>query len=218
VLLITAAVRDELEPLLADADFTVLSDTVFRHVRKPVLVAAAGIGLVDFAAGLKDLFFRFGISRALLTGTCGVYPDAATRWPLNSLVSPARITLGDTAEALGSGYFPKSMACCCRRDGAWEEILPGVERRGHCLSLTAITSGDAAARRIGAFYQADFEQMEAFSFTRLCQQQKVPAAMLLTVANQVGSRGHRQWLENAAPGAVRCARVLKTLVEQLEEL
>lgn len=216
MLLITAAVIEELRPLLEDSLFIPLADDIFRHASKPVLAAAAGIGLVDFAAGLEELFSRFEISRALLTGTCGVYPSAAGEFPLKSLVSPLRVSLGDISEVSNSGYFPGPMACRCELDDACVAgILPGIEPGGHCLTLASITSGDTAARRAGEFYRADFEQMEAFSFARVCQRREIPAALLLAVANFVGSRGHRQWRENAASGAEACARVLKTRLDLL---
>ncbi|NPA25747.1 MAG: hypothetical protein GXO34_07975 [Deltaproteobacteria bacterium] len=214
MLLITAAVIEELRPLLEDSLFIPLADDIFRHASKPVLAAAAGIGLVDFTAGLEELFSRFRISRALLTGTCGVYPAAGDRFPLKSLVSPLRITLGDASEIAGSGYFPGPMACRCELDEASVAgLLPGTEPGGHCLTLASITSDDAAARRAGEFYRVDFEQMEAFSFARVCQRREIPAALLLAVANLVGSRGHRQWRENAGACAEVCARALKTRLD-----
>jgi nucleoside phosphorylase len=208
MLLIAAAVEAELEPLVKGYDFEAFRGPgLYHHRRRPVLAAAVGIGLVDFSAGLSPLLNQHGISRALLTGSCGVYPGFRERWPIGSLVRPDRVTLGDPAEACRQAYFPAPLERECRFEEE-PDFGPEPEFGGHCLTLAAITSCDHAARRLEAFYQAAFEQMEAFAFARLCRSHGVPAAGLFAVVNEVGAQAHRQWRAQARAGAEQCAAVL----------
>ena len=208
MLLITAAVMAELEPLVREYDFEAFRGPGFyHHRRRPVLVAAVGIGLVDFSAGLALLLKEHGVSRALLTGSCGVYPGARQRWPLGTLARPARVMLGDPAAATGQAYFPAPMDCRCDLERG-DPFPFDAEAEGDCLTLAAITSSNAAARRLEKFYRADFEQMEAFAFARLCRRLEIPAAALFAVVNEVGEQSHSQWLARSRAGAEKCAEVL----------
>jgi len=206
MLLIAAAVMAEIEPLVREYDFEPFREAGFyHHRRQPVLVAALGIGLVEFIAGLALLLKEYGVSRALLTGSCGVYPGSLSRWPPGCLVRPAGAILGDPAAAAGRAYFPAPLECRSDFTGG-EALLPGDDDpAGNCLTLAAITSSQAAARRLEQFYRADFEQMEAFAFARLCRRSGIPAAALFAVVNEVGDNSHRQWLAGARAGAEKCA-------------
>ncbi|MCK5680540.1 hypothetical protein KAI46_06995, partial [bacterium] len=87
--LICSAVIEELEPLLKSSIFNQVEPALFVHQNKPIVIAALGIGLVDFAAGFQNVLGDYpAIDKALLTGTCGVYPGALQKWPIGSLVSP----------------------------------------------------------------------------------------------------------------------------------
>lgn len=206
--LLCAAVIDELEPLLKSTAFRQEGPELFRHPRKNLLVAALGVGLVDFASGFQALLERYQVAEALLTGTCGVYPAAAQKWPPVSLVAPLEISLGDLAEVNRSGYFPAPITATCMLD---EKFSRGflADADTHCLTLTAITSDDQAASLIEKFYHCHFEQMEAYAFARLCQRRKITAAALFAVVNQVGRDGHRQWRLHAQQGACLSAELLR---------
>jgi nucleoside phosphorylase len=205
--LICSAVIEELEPLLQASVFSQVAPAIYIHRQRPVLVAALGVGLVDFACGFQALLGNYQVDEALLTGTCGVYPDAFRQWSIGTLVSPLKISLGDQAEVDQTGYFPAPIIKTCLLDENFSfRLVPGVDM--NCLTLTTITSNDQAAVRIERHYQAHFEQMEAYAFARLCQRQKISGAVLFAVANQVGCDGHQQWRDNARQGACQCATLL----------
>lgn len=205
--LICSAVIEELEPLLKLSAFNQLGPAIYIHRQKPVLVAALGVGLVDFACGFQALMSKYQVDAALLTGTCGVYPGALCQWPIGSLVSPLKISLGDLSEVDQTGYFPAPIIPTCLLDKNNSlRLAPGVDM--DCLTLATITSNDQAAVRIENYYKAHFEQMEAYAFARLCQRDKISGAVLFAVANQVGRDGHQQWREHARQGACLSAALL----------
>ncbi|MCD6292833.1 MAG: hypothetical protein J7M09_05185 [Deltaproteobacteria bacterium] len=205
--LICSAVIEELEPLLQSAFFKQVAPAIYIHKQKLVLAAALGVGLVDFACGFQALLADYQIDKALLTGTCGVYPGAFQQWPIGSLVSPSKVSLGDLAEVDQTGYFPAPIIRTCLLDEKLSSRLaPGADL--NCLTLSTITSSDPAAVRIENHYQSQFEQMEAYVFARLCQRQKISGAVLFAVANKVGREGHQQWRDQARQGACQCAALL----------
>ncbi|MEA1923405.1 MAG: hypothetical protein U9N63_12200 [Pseudomonadota bacterium] len=198
--LICAAVIEELEPLLQPSLFSQIGPALYTHRQKPVLVAALGVGLVDFACGFQALLGNYKVDEALLTGTCGVYPGAFRQWPIGSLVSPLKISLGDLAEVDQTGYFPAPIISTCHLDENCS-LRPASDVDMNCLTLATITSNDPAAARIEHHYQAHFEQMEAYAFARLCQVHKISGAVLFAVSNRVGCDGHQQWRDHAQQGA-----------------
>ncbi|HDS15493.1 MAG TPA: hypothetical protein ENN66_02545 [Proteobacteria bacterium] len=209
--LICAAVREELLPLLESGFWSELEPGCYRSRRRPCLLAALGIGLVDFVAGFEALLRTQPISSAIFTGSCGVYAASLASWPPVTLVSPGTAILGDLAEVEGKGYFPGPLITTLTLDEKLSrQLSSGYETR--CLTLAAITSEDHAAGRLEAHYRAQFEQMEAYAFARLCQCRGIPGALLLAVVNQVGGQGHRQWLGNAPCGARACAARLQEVL------
>ncbi|MEA3333562.1 MAG: hypothetical protein U9Q58_08190 [Pseudomonadota bacterium] len=205
--LICSAVIEELEPLLQPSLFRQVGPALYTHRQKPVLVAALGVGLVDFACGFQALLGNYLVDEALLTGTCGVYPGAFRQWPIGSLVSPLKISLGDLAEVDQTGYFPAPIVQTCLLDENFSlGLAASIDL--NCLTLTTITSNDQVAVRIEHHYQAHFEQMEAYAFARLCQLYKISGAVLFAVANRVGCDGHQQWRDNARQGACLSANLL----------
>ena len=214
MLLVAAAVMEELQPFLAVGDFAEPEPGIFRARDQELLVTALGIGPFDCAVNLARLLPRYALRAAVFTGSCGVYPGAAADYPLGSLVAPCRVRLGDLGEARGQAYFPNPQSFALELDREFAACLAdGVD--GHCLTLSAITADAGNAERLQKFYRADFEQMEAYAFARLCQCQGLVSGLLLAVVNQVGPEGHRQWLANAAAGAETCARRLWERIDSL---
>ena len=206
--LICAAVIEELEPLLQSAIFKQEGPALFSHRQKPIVAAALGVGLVDFASGFQALLDRHQIKEALLTGTCGVYPGASRQWPIGTLVAPLKISLGDLSEVDQTGYFPAPITATCHLDENFSNRLM-ADSDTHCLTLATITSEDQTAARIESYYKSHFEQMEAYAFARLCQLKKISGAVLFAVANQVGRDGHQQWRAHARQGARQSAAFLR---------
>jgi len=208
MLLICAAVIEELLPLIVSGNFKQDGDNFFRHRDRPVLIAALGVGMVDFASGLQAVLRDFEINQALLTGTCGVYPEALVEFPLGTLVAPDKVSLGDLSEVEKSGYFPAPItkSCTLDKDFFGDQVSCSG---GHCLTLSTITAEDQVAIRIAGHYQANFEQMEAYAFARICQLNRTIGAALFAVVNQVGSEGHAQWRANAGQGAIASADLIQ---------
>ena len=206
--LICAAVIEELHPLLGSGTFKQESEKLFKHHSRPLLIAALGVGLVDFASGFQAVLHDFAIDKALLTGTCGVYPEALVEYPLGTLVVPEKVSIGDLSEVEKSGYFPPPVIPSCNLDEElFQNLLPVTG--GHCLTLATITADDQLAIRLANHYQAQFEQMEAYAFARICQLNRVTGTALFAVANQVGNAGHAQWRANAGQGAVTAADLIR---------
>jgi len=199
---------EELQPLLADPAFQQESETLFRHRKKSLLAAACGVGLVDFAGSFQALLQNFKIDSALLTGTCGVYPEAEVSWPIGTLVVPEKVSLGDLSEVEKSGYLPAPVVSSCRLA---ENLFVDYKAKagGHCLTLATITANDLTAGRIENYYKAHFEQMEAYAFARLCQLNRVRGSALFAVVNRVGSAGHKQWLANSRAGSAAAADLIR---------
>ncbi len=206
--LICAAVIEELQPLLDTGTFKPEGEKLFRHCRRPLLLAALGVGLVDFAGGLQAMLRDFAVEKALLTGTCGVYPEALAKYPLGTLVVPEKVSIGDLSAMEKSGYFPPPVIPGVNLDEEhFRNLLPVTG--GHCLTLATITADDRLAIRLARHYQAQFEQMEAYAFARICQLNRVTGTALFAVANQVGSAGHAQWRANAGQGALTAADLIR---------
>ena len=206
--LICSAVIEELGPLLQSSLFKQEGPAFFVHRKKPIVVASLGVGLVDFASGFQSLLERYQVDRALLTGTCGVYPGASRQWLIGSLAAPSKISLGDLSEVDRTGYFPAPVATTCHLDKNFSQSLI-ADSDSHCLTLATITSDDQTAARIENYYNSHFEQMEAYAFARICQFRKISGAVLFAVANQVGRDGHQQWRSHAQQGVSRSADLLR---------
>jgi len=205
--LICAATIEELQPLLARAAFVEENESVFRHRGKPVLATAFGIGLVDFASGFQAFLQNFQIKTAVLTGTCGVYPEAERNCPIGVLVAPDKISLADFSLVNDSGYLPSPVIQSSALAGG---VFPdsNIITGGHCLTLTTITADDQVAKQIANHYQAHYEQMEAYAFARLCRLNQVDGSALFAVSNRVGCDSHAQWLTNAQSGVAAVAEVI----------
>ncbi len=206
--LICAAVIEELQPLLGSGTFKQESEKLFKHHSRPILIAALGVGLVDFASGFQTVLHNFEIDKALLTGTCGVYPEALVKYPLGTLVVPEKVSIGDLSEVERSGYFPPPVISSCNLDvELFLNLLP--VSGGYCLTLATITADDQSAIRLANHYRVQFEQMEAYAFARICQLNRVTGTALFAVANQVGSVGHAQWRVNSGQCAVTVADLIR---------
>ena len=193
MILICAAVPAELKPLLDD-DFERRGENLFQHRSKPLRLAALGIGGSSFLLAFSRIYAQFPFARALLTGTCGIYPQTTVDYRPGILFSPSSARLADGLAAEGRGYFPESMPQEFPLDpGFWprERVY-----HGPCLSPAVITGDDALAVRLGRHYRAVAEQMECFAFAAACREFNVQASALFAVSNLVGAAGHVQWLSN----------------------
>jgi|GEM_PF-1695841 nucleoside phosphorylase len=213
MILICAAVPAELKPLIDDG-FSCRGENFFKHRSKPLLLAALGIGGSSFLLTFSRLFSQFPFTLALLTGTCGIYPQTAVAYEPGTLFSPTSVCLADGLVAENRGYFPEIMPQeFPLESGFWprERVFSGP-----CLSPAAITADDALAVRLGCHYRAVAEQMECFAFAAACREFNIKASALFAVSNMVGSAGHQQWLSNHEWVVEKsCALIRKFLPELL---
>jgi nucleoside phosphorylase len=76
----------------------------------------------------------------------------------------------------------------------------------------AITTDDALAARLADHTRCDVEHLEAFAVARACNARSIPLAVVLGVANIVGSGARAEWLENhRAAGDAAGAHVARWL-------
>jgi nucleoside phosphorylase len=82
-------------------------------------------------------------------------------------------------------------------DPALGQALAGewVRRVGVATTL-AITTDDALADRVAETLGCEVEHLEAFAVAGACALAGVPMAVVLGVANRVGSRAREEWLRH----------------------
>lgn len=213
MILVCAAIPAELQPLLAD-DFSRQDENLFRHRSKPLLLAALGIGPCRFLLGFARIQSQFPLKKALLTGTCGIYPEVLDdNLPVPTLFSPSSVCLADGLVSQGRAYFPHVM----QREFPLQTELWQKRQvlSGRCLSPAAITADDSLAAQLGRYYQATAEQMECFAFAAACQEFNLEGTALFAISNVVGSFGHEEWLENHEQVVKKSCQLIR---ESLSEL
>jgi len=214
MILICAAIPGELKPLLDD-DFSQQDEILFRHRSKPLLLAALGIGTCSFLLGFARIQSQFPLKQALLTGTCGIYPEVLDdNLPAPTLFSPSSVCLADGLVSQGRGYFPNVM----QREFALQTEIWQKRQvlSGRCLSPAAITADDSLADQLGRYYQATAEQMECFAFAAACQEFNLAGTALFAVSNIVGAFGHAQWLENHEQVVEKSCQLIRESLPELQ--
>jgi len=198
-LLVLAAFDPELAPLRP-----LLGDHLAARVGGRTVVArTAGVGLAGSAAGAARHLVDVAPGAVVLVGSCGAYASAALA--IGDVVVGRTLRLVDLASLDGLAEFPPPMATRLETDARLSEALAAFEFAGPprarasacaaCVATTlAITVDDAAALRIAAAVGADVEHLEAHGVATACAARGVPFAVVLGVANLVGSRGRAEWL------------------------
>ena len=210
-LLIVAAFAPELEglePLLGEgmqADVGGLS-----FCAKPI-----GIGLISAASGAASRVEAAKPRAVALIGTCGAYPrggldgssSGGSGRSSSDRASPARrylamgdvvvgksVFLVDASVAAGKAAFPEPMSTQIDPHPALTAALSvsGAPRVNIATTL-AITTDDALAAHLGQATDTAVEHLEAFAVGTACAALDVPYAVVLGVANIVGSKGRAQW-------------------------
>jgi futalosine hydrolase len=81
------------------------------------------------------------------------------------------------------------------------------------LTVAAVTTTDATARRLRTRYEAEVESMEGFSVLRAAAVANVPAIEVRGISNYVGDRAASEW--DFAAGARATARALEAVLERI---
>jgi futalosine hydrolase len=80
---------------------------------------------------------------------------------------------------------------------ASQQLLEAAARSGvppaRGLTVSAITTTDATARRLREAYGADVESMEGFAVLRAAERAGIPAIEVRGISNIVGDRARGRW-------------------------
>lgn len=188
--LVVAAHPPELAGLRA-----ILGDALRGQVNGIRIAAdAVGIGLAAAAAGTALAVRTHAPRSVVLVGTCGVYENRGRDLGIAEIVAANRICLASTAAVEGRGAFPTPMLVAIEPDAMLTGAVAGqsVRRVGVATTL-AITTDDTLANRVGDGLDCEVEHLEAFAVASACARAQVPVAVVLGVANRVGSRARDEW-------------------------
>jgi nucleoside phosphorylase len=191
--LVVAAHPPELGGLKA-----LLGDALRARVRDVEIAAeAVGIGLAVAAAGTASAIRALAPRCVVLVGTCGVYESRGPDIGIAQVVVASGIRLASTAAVEGRGAFPGPMLVEVEPDASLSRALADdtVRRVGVATTL-AITTDDALANRVAHALECEVEHLEAFAVAAACAQLRIPTAVILGVANHVGSRARDEWLRH----------------------
>jgi futalosine hydrolase len=197
-LLVLAAFDPELLPLEA-----LLGERLEARIGERTIAArTVGVGLAAAAAGASARVAELAPRAVVLVGSCGAYPTASpTALAIAEVAIGRRLYLADLATIDGLAQSPPPMALAMEADARLSDAIAagarGSVRAGATVATTlAITVDDAAASRIAAKTAADVEHLETHGVAAACAAHGVPFAVVLGVANAVGSRGRAEWLAN----------------------
>ncbi|HEX3772237.1 MAG TPA: hypothetical protein VHV30_15280 [Polyangiaceae bacterium] len=190
--LVLAAFDPELAPLKG-----ILGDGLDARVGgRRIAARTVGVGLAAAAAGASRWIGELAPRAVVLVGSCGAYAGAALA--IGDVVLGGRLSLADLAAVDGLAAFPPPMALVMETEGRLSDAITrasGGVRRAPVATTLAITTDDAAAARI-AHGGAEVEHLETHGVAAACAGREVPFAVVLGVANAVGSRGRAEWLAN----------------------
>jgi len=164
-----------------------------------VTAEAVGIGLAAAAAGTAMAVEAHAPRCVVLVGTCGAYDGRRGDLAIGQVVTANRIRLASTAAVEGRGAFPAPMRALIEPDATLTAAVAGTTAPLVAVATTlAITTDDALALRVGSALDCDVEHLEAFAVALTCARLQIPIAVVLGVANRVGSRARDEWLRHHA--------------------
>jgi nucleoside phosphorylase len=165
-----------------------------------VSLAAAGVGIVDAAAGAAVAIARLQPDEIIFVGTAGVYASAAPAHAIGEAAVAGELRLVSTAALRGDAYTPAPLVATASASpplAARLRAALGAEAAplATVACPLAITQTEELAARIAATGAA-LENLEAFAVARAAAAAGIPFAAVLGVSNQVGPRAHAQWRAN----------------------
>jgi nucleoside phosphorylase len=168
--------------------------------RDDIGLGAAGVGIVDAAAGAAAAIARLQPDEIIFVGTAGVYPSAAPAHAIGEAAIAGELRLVSTAALRGDAYTPAPLVAAASATPALAARLRaalGLDPTPLAIVACplAITQTEELATRIAAT-GAVLENLEAFGVARAAAAARVPFAAVLGVSNQVGPRAHAQWRAN----------------------
>jgi nucleoside phosphorylase len=162
--------------------------------------ATVGVGMPAAGPGATRALLDMRPRAAVLVGSAGVYPG---RFPFaaNEVVIAATVALVDAAAATGRAALPAAMPARAATDPVLRVALAGDRRQVRVGTTPGITLDDTLARELGAHADSDIENLEALAVALACEGVGVPFAAVFAITNEVGARGHTQWLAHHRAGA-----------------
>ncbi len=163
--------------------------------------AAIGVGLVEASLGMARTIAAHRPARVVLVGTAGAYPNS--QLAIGDVVVAERVVL-----ASPSGALVLAMPSAVNLD---RNLASSFDARLVVVATTlAITTEDAIAAQLERDHSADVEHLEAFAVARACAIANVPLAIVLGIANIVGSSGRAEWTANhIKASAAACAVAIR---------
>jgi nucleoside phosphorylase len=189
---------------------SILGDSFEQRVGNLAVAASTvGIGIPAAAAGMAFELGKRSPRAVVMIGTAGAY--AGRGLSIGQVVVGRRFHLVSSAKAAGAGAFPEIMPVAIDADrdlGA--SIAAKVLHEADIATTLAITTDDAIAANLSQSVDADVEHLEAFGVATACARQGTALAVVLGIANEVGSAAREQWrAHHEAAGSAAAAVVVE---------
>jgi futalosine hydrolase len=175
-----------------------------------VSTRAVGVGLPAAAVGTTLALQQLSPGIVVLVGTCGAYPGAGLA--IGDAVVAKSILLVEPASVSPLARFCElpapPMRVRAETNAALAEAFAESGARPVDVATTlGVTVDDHAAQEIALATGARAEHLEAFGVALACEALGVPLAVVLGVANEVGSRAREQWRAHHHEASAAAARV-----------
>jgi len=159
-----------------------------------VIARTLGIGVVAAAATTTAALRDVAIDAVVFVGTCGAY--AGRGLSVGDVVVGRRVRLVSTAMSEGRAAIPAPMRANHETGELSDALARFGARKVDIATTLAITTDDLLAARVAEGSGCDVEHLEAFAVAHASAAAGVPCAIVLGVANLVGSGARGEWQRN----------------------
>jgi nucleoside phosphorylase len=173
-------------------------------------VDVVGIGVVDAAIGMTRCIARHAPTHVILLGTAGCARGSGLS--LGDVVVGRAVHLVDGAVAEGRAAMPQPSADVPLDVPLQEHFAAAGARRSTIANTLAVTTDDALAATLSAI--GEVEHLEAYGVARACHASSLPCAVVLGIANFVGSTGRGEWRANHEMASARAAEIAAAGIER----
>ena len=187
----------------------VLRTAPYRKWRGQIELQTVGVGLVEAAIGTTAALTRRKPQLLILVGTAGAFPTATLDIAKAAIVS--RVTLG-SPEKENVAQIPTPMP---REVSTSVRFSASLAKSSTLETATvvcplAITRSSRRAKELSKVSGAELENLEVFAIAQAAQRAKVPFVAVLGVANIVGPKGAKQWLDHGEAAAANACHAIAT--------
>jgi futalosine hydrolase len=168
-----------------------------------VRLDAVGIGLVDATLGMTRCIERHGPAEVMLIGTCGAAPGSGLA--IGDVIVASSVRLVDPAVVEGRAAMPFASEPIALDETMIDQVFAAGAREATVVNPLGITTDDALAAKLSALGKV--EHLEAYGVARSCQAASIHCAIVLAVANVVGSKGREEWRANHVAASARAGEV-----------